>query len=158
MSRLPALGPRGEGWFAAQLVIFVLVAAAGGSVPAWSGSARVATGGAGVVLIGFGAWISFRGLIDLRENLTPFPAPLASGRLVDCGAYAFVRHPIYTGLIAAAFGWGLTTATPLTLAAAALLAVFFDLKSRREEVWLAAKYPDYDAYRHRTHKLVPWVY
>ena len=77
---------------------------------------------------------------------------------MDRGAYAVVRHPIYTGLIAAAFGWGLATATPLTLVAASLLGIFFDLKSRREEVWLAAKYPDYDAYRHRTHKLVPWVY
>ena len=41
---------------------------------------------------------------------------------------------------------------------AGVLLVFFDLKSRREEVWLAEQFTDYEAYRSRTRKLVPWVY
>lgn len=39
-----------------------------------------------------------------------------------------------------------------------ILFAFFDLKSRREEHWLSAKYPDYEAYRRRTCKLIPFVY
>jgi len=158
MRRLPSLGPRGEGWFAAQLVLFALIAAAGALGPRWGGAARSATDAAGIALLAAGGVLAVRGLLDLRENLTPFPAPVAAGRLVECGSYALVRHPIYSGLIAGAFGWGLATASVAALGAAALLGVFFDLKSRREELWLAATYPGYADYRRRTRKLVPWVY
>jgi protein-S-isoprenylcysteine O-methyltransferase Ste14 len=36
--------------------------------------------------------------------------------------------------------------------------VFFDLKSRREEIWLAEQFPDYAAYKARTRRLLPWLY
>jgi protein-S-isoprenylcysteine O-methyltransferase Ste14 len=159
MRDLPALGPRGEGWFLGQLVLFAAVAFAGAAGSgAWGGQVRVASAGAGCLLALAGGVLALRGILDLRENLTPLPAPLARGRLIDTGAYAIVRHPIYAGIILGAFGWGLTLASLPALAAAVALALFFDLKSRREEVWLAAKYPDYDEYRCRTRKLVPGLY
>jgi protein-S-isoprenylcysteine O-methyltransferase Ste14 len=158
VSRLPALGPRGEGWFAGQVLIFALIAYGAEWGGAWTGWPREATAAAGVLLMGCGGILAFRGLVDLGRNLTPFPAPLSRGRLVDCGAYSLVRHPIYGGLIIGAAGWGLGFASPLALAGAVLLAGFFDLKSRREEVWLVERYPDYPSYRARTHKMLPWVY
>jgi protein-S-isoprenylcysteine O-methyltransferase Ste14 len=96
-------------------------------------------------------------VFDLRENLTPFPRPLAGARLVESGAYSLVRHPIYGGLILGAAGWGLWTASPLALIGAVVLAAFFYLKSRREEIWLADQFETYDAYRSRTKRLLPWV-
>jgi protein-S-isoprenylcysteine O-methyltransferase Ste14 len=156
--KLPALGPRGEGWFAAQIVLFALIAYGAEWGGAWAGWLRGATVGAGVALAACGALLAFRGLVDLGRNLTPFPAPLRHAHLVDCGAYSLVRHPIYGGLIIGATGWGLGFASPLALAGAVLLAGFFDLKSRREEVWLAERYPDYPSYRARTRKMLPWVY
>ena len=99
-----------------------------------------------------------RGVLDLRENLTVFPKPLPGASLVDCGAYSLVRHPIYGGLILGAAGWGLLTASPLALLLALGLAVFFDLKSRREEVWLAEQFADYGTYRSRTRRMLPWIY
>ena len=69
-----------------------------------------------------------------------------------------VRHPIYGGLVLGAIGWGLAMAAPLAIAAGALLGVFFDLKSRREEAWLTGRYAEYPAYRARTRKLLPWIY
>ena len=158
MSRLPNLGPRGEGWFAGQLVIFAVVAYGGLLDGAWSGPLRVATVAAGAVMLGSGGLLAFRGVVDLRDSLTPFPAPLPGGRLVDCGAYGLVRHPIYTGLVTGAFGWGLALASPVALAGGLVLGIFFDLKSRREEVWLEERYPDYATYRTRTRKLIPWLY
>jgi protein-S-isoprenylcysteine O-methyltransferase Ste14 len=159
VSRLPSLGPRGEGWFAGQMALFGFIGAAGVAVgDAWTGSARTASEIVGGVLLLAGGILAFRGLVDLRENLTPLPAPVAHGRLVDTGSYALVRHPIYSGLIAGASGWGLALASPLALVGAAVLALFFDLKSRREEIWLAEKYPDYAGYRSRTRKLVPRIY
>ena len=156
--RLPDLGRRGEGWFLLQLVLFGAIAVSGAAGPAWGGwpaAVGIASGG---VLIGCGGILSLRGVLDLRENLTPFPRPLEGARLVESGAYRLVRHPIYGGLVIGALGWGLVRASPLTLAGALVLAAFFDLKSRREEIWLSESYPDYPAYRHRTHRLLPWVY
>jgi protein-S-isoprenylcysteine O-methyltransferase Ste14 len=156
--RLPDLGKRGEGWFLLQLVLFAAIAAAGFAGPVLSGTARTVGQAAGAILIGSGGLLSFRGVVDLRENLTPFPRPLPGASLVDCGAYGLVRHPIYGGLILGAAGWGLFTASPLALALAGCLALFFDLKSRREELWLAEQYADYDSYRSRTRRMLPWVY
>ena len=81
-----------------------------------------------------------------------------NARLVDTGAYRLVRHPIYGGLIVAAAGWGLATASPVAIVGAGVLLVFFDLKSRREEAWLAGQFEGYAAYRSRTRKLLPGLY
>jgi protein-S-isoprenylcysteine O-methyltransferase Ste14 len=157
-SGLPSLGPRGEGWVALQGVGFVAVGVAGLLGPAWGDPWRAVglVAGAGLVLAGF--VIAVAGVVGLRENLTAVPRPVEGGRLIDTGAYGMVRHPIYTGIVAAAIGWGLATASPAALVAAALLGGFFDLKSRREEAWLLAAYPGYAAYRERVRKLVPFIY
>jgi len=156
--RLPDLGSRGEGWFLLQLVLFAAIAASGIGGAAWGGAARTAGEAIGAILIGCGGLLSVRGVLDLRENLTPFPKPLPGASLVDCGAYSLVRHPIYGGLVLGAAGWGLFRASPLALLLSISLAVFFDLKSRREELWLAEQFADYDSYRRRTRRMLPWVY
>jgi protein-S-isoprenylcysteine O-methyltransferase Ste14 len=156
--RLPNLGPRGEGWFLLQVVIFAAIALSGAIGPAWSGPVRVAGGAAGAVLIACGGILSLRGVLDLRENLTPFPRPLPGAQLVESGAYRLARHPIYGGLIMGALGWGLLTASPLAMIGALVLTAFFDLKSRREEVWLSEQFSGYPAYRARTRRLLPWLY
>ncbi len=155
---LPDLGPRGEGWVVAQFALFGLIAVTGTSGPAWSGPARVVGLLLGAALIAGGGALVIRGALDLRENLTAFPRPLPEARLVDTGSYGLVRHPIYGGLVVVTAGWGLATASPVALAGAALLFVFFDLKARREERWLAERFEGYAAYRSRTRKLLPWVY
>jgi protein-S-isoprenylcysteine O-methyltransferase Ste14 len=156
--RLPDLGPRGEGWFVLQLVLFAAIAAAGGIGPDWGGGLRVGSLLAGAALIAAGGYLSLRGVLDLRENLTPFPRPLAGARLIDSGSYGLVRHPIYGGLIIAAAGWGMATASPAAILGAGLLFVFFDLKSRREEAWLAETFEGYEDYRRRTRKMLPGLY
>jgi protein-S-isoprenylcysteine O-methyltransferase Ste14 len=157
-SRLPALGPHGEGWFAGQMVVFLVIFAAASLGPEWGGGARSVTTALGMVLAALGGLLVLRGFLDLRENLTPFPRPLEGGRLVDSGSYALVRHPIYGGLVIGSAGWALLTASLPALGAAALLLAFFDLKSRREEAWLVEAYPDYEAYRARTRRMIPRIY
>ena len=78
--------------------------------------------------------------------------------LIESGLYGWVRHPIYCGLILAAFGWGLLVQGWLTLLWAAVLLIFFDIKSRREEAWLLARFPAYADYRRRVRKLIPFIY
>ena len=157
MSRLPSLGPRGEGWVIAQSVLFWFIAATGALGPSWSGPVRGVTSVAGAILMAAGAVMAVRGVRDLRQAFTPLPRPREGAELVETGVYARVRHPIYGGIIAVAFGWGLLAASPVTVALAVLLAGLFDLKSRREEAWLVVRYPGYAAYRTRTRRLIPWI-
>jgi protein-S-isoprenylcysteine O-methyltransferase Ste14 len=93
-----------------------------------------------------------------RENLTALPYPRDESTLVVTGPYRLVRNPIYSGLIFGAFGYGLWVNSWLTLSYAALLFAFFDVKSRKEERWLAEKFSDYAEYQKRVKKLIPWIY
>jgi protein-S-isoprenylcysteine O-methyltransferase Ste14 len=147
MTRLPSLGPSGEGWVLVQGVLLVLVAAAGWSLgPDWSGPLRLAGAVVGILLIIGGIVLAFRGAVDLGAALTPLPRPRDHAELVETGAYAVVRHPIYGGLILAAFGWAIVQ----------VLAAFLRVKSAREEAWLAQRFPAYATYRARTRRFIPW--
>ncbi len=158
MARLPDLGPRGEGYVALQAAITLVVLATVPLGPAWAGSARLAAAVLGFALAAGGGWLVLRGIVDLRENLTPWPRPREVSRLVDSGAYRLVRHPIYGGQVVGAVGLGLIVASPVTILAALGLGVLFDVKSRREEAWLIERHPDYASYRARTRRLIPWLY
>jgi protein-S-isoprenylcysteine O-methyltransferase Ste14 len=157
--RLPALGPRGEGWVAAQLGLIVATGLAGlRAGHAWGGSVGIASAITGAALIAAGGAMVAGAAVRLGPARTGFPRPRAEGVLVDTGVYARVRHPLYVGIVTAAVGWGLLTASPLALALVGALALVLDLKARREEAWLAETYPDYAAYRARTHRFIPGVY
>src|SRR6185369_7032037 len=133
MTHLPSLGPRGEGWVLIQGVLLVLVAAAGWSLgPDWAGPLRLVGIAVGIALVVSGFVLVARGVADLGGAMTPLPRPRENAELVQTGAYALVRHPVYGGLILAAFGWALLRASFVAIALSAVLAVFFALKSMRE--------------------------
>jgi protein-S-isoprenylcysteine O-methyltransferase Ste14 len=142
------------------LVLFAIIAVAGlGDLsehgPAhWGQAASIG----GVIAIVAGALVAGRGVWDLRPSLSPFPRPIAGSPLIESGAYRLIRHPIYSGLVLGAIGWGLVTGSVVAIGTAGLLFLLFAGKSRREEVWLAAEHPEYAAYQMRTKRLVPWVY
>jgi len=113
---------------------------------------------AGIAAMTVGGFVAVRGGWDLRASLSPFPRPVAGAPLIESGAYRLVRHPIYSGLVLGAIGWGMATGSILAIAMAGLLFLLFAGKSRREEVWLEAVHPEYRAYQQRTKRLIPWVY
>jgi protein-S-isoprenylcysteine O-methyltransferase Ste14 len=159
VSRMPALGPRGEGWVLLQILLFWLVIATGvGFAGAWTKEARSITTVVGVLLGLAGLALALKGLVDLRGALTPLPHPRDGAELVETGVYALVRHPVYGGLVIAAVGWGMFTASVVALATAGALLVFFRLKSGREEAWLRERYPAYEAYAAGTRRMIPWIY
>jgi len=160
-SPIPSLGPRGEGWVALQLICLLAVAVLGAlALPA----ALADTGGrmawiiSGGVLIVTGALAAYFGLTDLGSNLSAMPRPPEGSELVETGIYARIRHPIYAGLIEMSIGWSAVTGSSYAFGAALVLAVVLDLKSRREEAWLAERFPEYPAYRRRTRKFIPYLY
>lgn len=82
----------------------------------------------------------------------------AGHRIVDTGPYAIVRHPIYTGILAAVFGTVLAKGTMWGIAGAAIIAFGLWMKARVEERWLRQELgaDAYDAYRRRVPMLVPF--
>lgn len=161
MSRLPELGPRGVGWVAIQIVLFWVVVAVGVARPGdWTGAAAALTAGVGSALAVAGLALAFAAGRALAggDALTALPQPRAEAQLVDDGPYRIVRHPIYGGVILCAAGWALIRASLPALAATALVLAFLDLKRRREEAWLVEHFAEYDAYRTRTRRMIPWIW
>jgi protein-S-isoprenylcysteine O-methyltransferase Ste14 len=158
-SPLPELGARGEGWVAAQLVLLVALALSALVGLGWSGSLEPVALVVGIGLMAVGGVLLVLGGVQLGSSLTPFPAPRPGSDLSATGMYAHARHPMYGGAILVALGWSIVFASVAGLVLTVLLAVFFDLKARREEAWLVGHFPAYAAYRERTpRRLLPWVY
>lgn len=82
----------------------------------------------------------------------------AGHHVVDTGPYRLVRHPIYFGLIFAAFATALEKGTSFALFGAAILTFAFYTKARREERFLRVELGEgaYDAYARKTAMLVPF--
>ncbi len=153
-------GTRGEWYFAAQLVLFALIfiAPLAPGQPAWPGLAGLAARGLGLLLGLVGAALASAGVFRLGQNLSVLPHPKDDAALVEGGVYALVRHPIYAGIIIGALGWALLTNSLLALGLAVVLLVFFDVKSRREERQLLARFPGYADYQRRVRKFFPFIY
>ncbi|QWE13979.1 isoprenylcysteine carboxylmethyltransferase family protein [Polynucleobacter sp. AP-Sving-400A-A2] len=97
-------------------------------------------------------------VINLGKNLTPLPCPKDNAVLIKNGLYQFVRHPIYFGVLLAALAWLLISPGIYILLYAIGLFFLFDIKARREEVWLVERFPDYQDYQRRVKKLIPTIY
>ncbi len=83
----------------------------------------------------------------------------ADHRLVDSGPYRLVRHPIYTGLIAATLATAVAEATATASLGWVLIALALWLKAHIEERFLVAELgPEiYANYRSRVPMLVPFA-
>lgn len=149
---------RGGLWVAAQFPLggTALVASmVGPELPAALREPGRWLGGALFVL---GSLLALAGLGGLGRQLTPFPKPSPGATLVQSGAYGLARHPVYGGMLVALLGWALLHGRWSGLLSTLVVGLFFDRKASREEVFLAAAFPEYPAYRQRVSKLIPWLY
>lgn len=91
-------------------------------------------------------------------NFNIRPTPRAGGTLVAHGPYRWVRHPMYSAVIAFALACAWCAASPgAWLAFGALVAVLFT-KAAYEERWMLQAHPGYAAYRKRTRRFLPGLY
>jgi protein-S-isoprenylcysteine O-methyltransferase Ste14 len=149
---------RGGLWLLTQGLLMLLVFA----VPLKFGAGRfvpadpLQAAGAAMTLAGLAlvAW----GFLSLGDALTPFPRPLETATLHRQGAYRFMRHPIYSGILLGGFGWAIGWLSAYGVLCVLLLAAFIDRKARREEAWLREKYPEYADYQRRVKKFIPGLY
>jgi protein-S-isoprenylcysteine O-methyltransferase Ste14 len=113
---------------------------------------------AGGMLILISLWIIGSGIRSLRKALTPYPYPVEAGSLVREGLYRWIRHPLYLGVILGLFGVSLWRENSLSLLLCIGSLFFFNAKANREEGWLLKKFPEYQAYRQKTKKFIPFIF
>lgn len=107
------------------------------------------------VLVVAGLGIVAVAALRLGTALTPTPVPTNSATLSTDGLYRFVRHPIYTGVLAVVVGVTVRSGSWIHLAIGAVTYLFFDRKAAWEERLLTERYGNYPAYAARTPKFVP---
>ncbi len=154
-------GQRGEWYVTIQFLLFILIFLVPLALPKlvdWASPWAEIGIGLGFILLGAGGLLAMAGVLSLGSSLTAVPYPKDEATMVESGAYRFVRHPIYSGIIMGSIGWGFLTNSFLALLLAVVLFLFFDIKSRREEKWLVEKYENYPDYQQRVHKLIPLIY
>jgi protein-S-isoprenylcysteine O-methyltransferase Ste14 len=104
----------------------------------------------GLLMCVLGFLVILIAILQLNKNLTPFPTPVESGKLIRTGLYKYARHPIYTGIFLAALGIAFFNNSLWQLSIAFILLILFYFKSRYEESMLVEKYEDYLDYRKAT--------
>ena len=95
------------------------------------------------------------GVMNLGRSATPLPTPVQGGQLRSTGLYRYVRHPIYTGVMALALGSAIPSRSFAIATAAIVLVAWLTIKARWEERRLEARYPGYAAYAARTPRFIP---
>ena len=105
-------------------------------------------------------------LVVWTFSVNPFATPTVKIQkdkyqyVVDTGPYAFIRHPMYTGLMMSFAGLSLVLGSNFFAVLAIPLVMFgFWPRMREEEKMLTERLPGYREYRQKVrHRILPWIY
>ena len=148
---------RGGGWVVGQFIIMAVILILGATDP-YRTPAQFWQIAVAVALMIDALVIGYFAFAHLGRNLTPFPKPKDDGELVTTGIYKYVRHPIYVAVIVASTGYAIYQSSWLSGICVVALAIWFELKSRQEEVFLRQRFREYTDYAQRVKKFIPFVY
>lgn len=110
----------------------------------------------GLVLMAAGAALGLWAGRILGRALTPTPVPIPEAGLRTSGAYAYVRHPIYSALLLATLGFLVAFGSPWSWAWGVVIVLFFWGKSRWEDSLLREQYDgEWEAWASTTGALIP---
>jgi protein-S-isoprenylcysteine O-methyltransferase Ste14 len=111
----------------------------------YSGAALTAAG------LGFAVWAR----VHLGEYWSGNVTLKEGHRLIRSGPYAFVRHPIYTGMLFGMLGTAVAVDQVRGYLAVAIMLQSFVRKLRKEEAWLTEEFgEEYAAYRREVRALL----
>ncbi len=121
----------------------------GGEMVRWVGFFLYSAGGVLRLAPVFVLGRRFSGLVAIQPE----------HRLVTSGLYGVIRHPSYLGLLVLVLGWGLAFRSGVGVVIALLMLAVVLARIQAEERLLSESFgAEYDAYRTRTWRLVPYVY
>ena len=114
--------------------------------------------GVGLALFGLGLLFAIWARVNIGRNWgTPMTQKIEP-ELVTSGPYHLVRHPIYSGILAAGVGTAIALGWKW-LIVVGLAAAYFLYSATVEERYMTEQFPEnYPAYRRSTKMLVPFVF
>ncbi len=124
---------------------------------AYAASTSVLMGAIGVVLCALGIGLAIWARAYLGRNWGMPMSRKENPELVTTGPYAYVRHPIYTGMLIAMLGSAIGE-SPFWSLPLVLFGIYFVYSARSEEKLMIEQFPEqYRAYMKRTNMLVPFI-
>ena len=174
----------GIGWIAFWIYWFVTAARANesrGGVRRWAGSRvavvlilavmlragvfgkHTANHSRTVALVGLAVWavgllVAIWARVNIGRNWGMPMTQRINPELVTTGPYAYIRHPIYTGIILGMVGTAIATSV-YALIPVLILGGYFVYSAHMEERYLASQFPEsYPRYQRETKMLVPFIY
>jgi protein-S-isoprenylcysteine O-methyltransferase Ste14 len=112
--------------------------------------------GSGIVLTFIGAGIAIWGRYSLGQYWSARVTLKVDHRLIRSGPYAYVRHPLYAGLLVAMAGTALVVGEWRAVLGVLLSLMELSRKAKKEEALLATEFnDDYQEYRKHAGFLTP---
>jgi protein-S-isoprenylcysteine O-methyltransferase Ste14 len=147
------------------IVVFTVVGLLAGYLPAYTDRKEFWTldGEAirwvGVVLFAAGAALRIWPVFVLGNRFSGLVAIQPGHQLVTTGVYKMVRNPSYLGLLVGSLGWALGFRSSVGILLTLMLIPPLVARMWAEERLLHSHFGDqYEAYRARTWRLIPWLY
>jgi protein-S-isoprenylcysteine O-methyltransferase Ste14 len=113
----------------------------------------------GLFLFFAGSMLRLAAVFVLGRRFSGLVAIQPDHKLKTDGLYRYIRHPSYSGLIASMIGYVLIFRSGIGLLLNILLFLFLVSRMNDEEKFLEAHFGDeYQTYRLRTRRLVPFLY
>jgi protein-S-isoprenylcysteine O-methyltransferase Ste14 len=113
----------------------------------------------GLAATAIGMAIRIFGMAQLGQLFSGFVTLQPEHRLITTGCYRWVRHPIYSGSVLAFAGFFLVFRSKLALIAVPVYLIGTLMRIADEERLFAETFgAEYERYRARTWRLIPFVY
>jgi len=113
----------------------------------------------GVVLFAAGGALRIWPVFVLGHRFSGLVAIQPEHSLVTSGVYGLIRHPSYLGLLVNSLGWALAFRSVIGILLTAFTVPPLLARIRAEETLLKSQFGDeYEVYRTRTSRLIPWLY
>lgn len=159
-NKRPSVQAPWKAWIARLVIValFIGIRLHSGTEGHYGAAAAAARQCVGVALVALGMGVALWARLHLGRNWG-MPMTLRTGHeLVSTGPYAYVRHPIYAGILLAMLGSAVAVA-PVWGWALVLFFVYFLYSARAEERMMAEQFPEaYAPYQARTRRLIPFIF
>jgi len=111
---------------------------------------------AGVLMVWLGVAVAIWARVHIGQYWSGLITLKEDHKLIRSGPYAYVRHPIYTGLLLATFGTALVQGKWQGLLGAAIILIAHIRKARKEEALMTSQFGErYREYRRHSGFLIP---
>jgi protein-S-isoprenylcysteine O-methyltransferase Ste14 len=123
-----------------------------------TGTSRIVLGSIGVFFCVSGMALAILARIYIGRNWGMPMTRRENPELVTTGPYAYVRHPIYTGMLLAVLGTVLVSGIPW-LITFVFICAYFVYSAKTEEKQMLQQFPKaYPEYRKRVKALIPFIW